>query len=109
MRGTAVPPPTHTTATVTLALALTLIDPAIRNTTETQVVGAKAEEVLGESARDLHVPQTHWTEALLEGHEQFVKTLKEMGERAAPIVDKVKKREELVQVCKEGVVGERGS
>ncbi|CAM9879077.1 unnamed protein product [Pylaiella littoralis] len=62
-----------------------------------EVFGAKAEEVLGESARDLHVPQAHWTEALLEDHEQFVKKLQEMGERAAPIVDKVKRREELVQ------------
>lgn len=51
------------------------------------------------------MPQTHWTETLLEGHEQFVKKLKEMGERAAPIVDKVKKREELVQV-KGGCGGE---
>lgn len=63
-----------------------------------QVVGAKAEEVLGERARDLHVPPDHWTEDLLETHEQFVQLLKEMGNRAAPIVEKVKKREELVQV-----------
>ncbi|CAN0527537.1 unnamed protein product, partial [Ectocarpus sp. 12 AP-2014] len=62
-----------------------------------EVVGAKAEEVLGESARDLHVPQGLWTEDLLEGHEQFVKDLRAMGDRAAPIVEKVKKREELVQ------------
>lgn len=63
-----------------------------------QVVGAKAEEVLGERARDLHVPPDHWTEDLLEVHEQFVHDLREMGDRAAPIVEKVKKREELVQV-----------
>lgn len=63
-----------------------------------KVVGAKAEEVLGESARDLHVPQGLWTEDVLEGHEQFVKDLRAMGDRAAPIVEKVKKREELVQV-----------
>ncbi|CAM9539709.1 unnamed protein product [Scytosiphon promiscuus] len=62
-----------------------------------EVVGAKAEEVLGGSARDLHVPPDQWTEDLLEGHEQFVKDLRAMGRRAAPIVEKVKKREELVQ------------
>ncbi|CAM9880771.1 unnamed protein product, partial [Hapterophycus canaliculatus] len=62
-----------------------------------KVVGAKAEEVLGESARDLHVPPEQWTEDLLEGHDQFVKDLRAMGRRAAPIVEKVKKREELVQ------------
>eukprot|EP00903_Cladosiphon_okamuranus_P007617 g7386.t1 len=62
-----------------------------------EVVGAKAEEVLGERARDLHVPPDHWTEDLLEAHEQFVQCLQEMGDRAAPIVEKVKKREELVQ------------
>ena len=62
------------------------------------MVGAKAEEVLGERARELHVPPDHWTEDLLETHEDFVQELLKMGERAAPIVEKVKKREELVQV-----------
>lgn len=62
------------------------------------MVGARAEEVLGERARELHVPPDHWTEDLLETHEEFVQELQKMGGRAAPIVEKVKKREELVQV-----------
>eukprot|EP00752_Nemacystus_decipiens_P002985 g2769.t1 len=62
-----------------------------------EIVGAKAEEVLGERARELHVPPDHWTESLLETHEEFVQRLHKMGDRAAPIVEKVKKREELVQ------------
>lgn len=63
-----------------------------------KVVGAKAEEVLGERARELHVPQAQWTEDLLEGHEQFVKDLRGLGDQAGPILEKIKKREELVQV-----------
>ena len=58
--------------------------------------------MLGERARELHVPPDHWTEDLLETHEEFVQELREMGDRAAPIVEKVKKREELVQVHANG-------
>eukprot|EP00752_Nemacystus_decipiens_P010261 g9145.t1 len=62
-----------------------------------EVVGAKAEEVLRAPARELHMPLENWTESLLETHEEFVQRLRKMGDRAAPIVEKVKKREELVQ------------
>lgn len=62
------------------------------------MVGAKAEEVLGEAARDLHIPPDDWTEELLEGHEEFLSQLGLMRERVSEIVDRVDKREKLVQV-----------
>ena len=61
-------------------------------------MGAKAEEVLGESARDLHVPLSDWTEELLEGHEEFLTKLRALKEAVSPIIERVKKREDLVQV-----------
>lgn len=54
--------------------------------------------MLGESARDLYVPQEDWTEDLLEGHEEFLSKLGAMNIRVAQIVERVKRREELVQV-----------
>lgn len=61
-------------------------------------VGAKPEEVLKESARDLHVPKEDWSEELLENHEEFITMLGGMGERAAKIKANVQKREKLVEV-----------
>lgn len=61
-------------------------------------VGATAEEVLKESARDLHVSKDDWSEELLESHEEFLVLLGGMRERASKIAANVQKRERLVQV-----------
>eukprot|EP00904_Undaria_pinnatifida_P004055 jgi/Undpi1/13650/HiC_scaffold_9.g03304.m1 len=68
--------------------------------TSLQVVGARAEEVLGERARDLHVPPSEWTEDLLGRHDDFVSELDAMKERVATIVEKVNKREDLVKASR---------
>ena len=74
-----------------------------------KVVGARAEEVLGERARDLHVPPDDWTEDLLGRHDDFVSELDAMRERVAQIVEKVHKREDLVKASRKREGGTRGS
>lgn len=73
-----------------------------------KVVGARAEEVLGERARDLHVPPDDWTEDLLGRHDDFVSELDGIVERVAPIVEKVHKREDLVRASQTRGRGTRG-
>lgn len=73
-----------------------------------KVVGARAEEVLGERARDLHVPPEDWTEDLLGRHDDFVSELDAMRERVAQIVEKVHKREDLVKASQTRERGRRG-
>lgn len=61
-------------------------------------MGAKPEEVLGDRAKNLYTPQEKWTEALLEKHEEFLVKVGVIREKGMPVMEMVKKREDLVQV-----------
>lgn len=63
-----------------------------------KAVGAKAEEVLGERARDLSVPPDSWTEELLDRHEEMLSKLEALEKAVSPIMERVRKREDLVLV-----------